>query len=115
MATTIVETQPQPASLTLQDFEERPVAPKLDDRFAALKQEIIRDVDPTVLKQSYERLKTELANEVERLARLQQAAIPEVQWADIKANGQSRISFLSGLLLTMFDRRQDPRQHRRRG
>lgn len=87
MATTIVETVVSPPSLNVQDIEEKPVAPKLDDRFAALKQDIIKDVDPEVLKQSYERLKTELSSEIERLARLQQAAIPEVQWADIQANG----------------------------
>ncbi|KAK4496205.1 hypothetical protein PRZ48_012185 [Zasmidium cellare] len=87
MATTVVETQAQPPNLTVQDFEQKPAAPRLDDRFAALKQEIINDVDPKVLKQSYERLKAELADEVERLERLQQAAIPEVQWADVQANG----------------------------
>lgn len=91
MATTVVESQAAAANLTVQNVEEKPVAPKLDDRFAALKQEIIRDVDPKMLKQSYERLKTELASEVERLQRLQQAAIPEVQWADVQAHGTDPI------------------------
>ena len=68
--------------------EEKPIPPRLDDRFAALKQEIIKNVDPKKLQDSYERLKVELTGEVERLEKLQQDAVPEVKWGDVVAYGE---------------------------
>jgi hypothetical protein len=87
MATITTATTTQAPSLSIPAQNEKPVPPQLDPRFASLKKEIIKDVDPKVLKESWERLKIALAEEVERIDKLQQAAIPEVQWTDVQANG----------------------------
>lgn len=87
MATTTTHTT---AAASL--IEDRPVATRLEYRFAALKQEIIKDVDREKLQDSYERLKVELAGEVERLEKLQQDAVPEVEWGDVVANGEFYLS-----------------------
>ncbi|KAL4879707.1 hypothetical protein BJY04DRAFT_228891 [Aspergillus karnatakaensis] len=60
---------------------------RLDERFAALKKEIIKPEHRAAVEASYKRLKAALAEEVERIDRLQQDAIPEIPWAEIKANG----------------------------
>ncbi|KAJ9667263.1 hypothetical protein H2201_002464 [Coniosporium apollinis] len=85
MATSSMTTESATDPGTRLDAFPEPV--RLDQRFAALKREIIRPEDEAALSSSYERLKEALSAEVERLSNLQQAAIPEVEWADIKANG----------------------------
>lgn len=79
---------------------EKPKPPNLDERFARLKADIVKDTDPVVLQASYERLKEELAAEVRRVDDLQQAAIPEIQWADVLANGTLRIRYCMSKMAT---------------
>lgn len=93
MSTTITTTTTTAGGVS----GEKPTPPRLDDRFAALKQEIIKNVDRKKLQDSYERLRVELAGEVERLEKLQQDAIPEVQWAEVVANGEFSPSIGGGV------------------
>lgn len=62
----------------------------LHPRFAALKQEIIREEDIPAVTASWKRLKIALAAEVERIENEQQAAIPEVEWSTCLANGKTQ-------------------------
>jgi len=61
--------------------------PRLDERFAALKREIVKPQDEQAVTASYERLKNALAREVDRICHEQQSAIPEVEWSDVVNNG----------------------------
>jgi hypothetical protein len=62
-------------------------APRLDERFAALKREIVKPQDEKAVIASYERLKNALAREADRIGQEQQSAIPEVEWSDVVSNG----------------------------
>lgn len=111
MATTSTTTESATSPITKLEAFPEPV--RLDERFAALKREIIRPEDEAAISSSYERLKEALSAEVERLSSLQQAAIPEVEWADIKANGlPPRFTTRSSLTV---DRWKDSRRHYRKG
>ncbi|KAK5228226.1 hypothetical protein LTR72_002109 [Exophiala xenobiotica] len=61
--------------------------PLLEQRFADLKREIIKPENERVVSESYERLKIALAEEAANIAGKQQAAVPEIPWADVVANG----------------------------
>jgi hypothetical protein len=62
-------------------------APRLDERFAALKREIVKPQDEKAVIASYERLKNALAREADRIGQELQSAIPEVEWPDVVSNG----------------------------
>ncbi|KAL2848405.1 hypothetical protein BJY01DRAFT_246418 [Aspergillus pseudoustus] len=78
---TVTETLPQLAGRDV------PKPPRLDDRFAELKREIIKSEHKTAVEESYKRLKAALAIEMDRISTIQQAAIPEISWSEVQANG----------------------------
>jgi hypothetical protein len=82
--------------------------PLLEQRFADLKREIIKPDNERAVSESYERLKVALAEEAAKIAEKQQAAVPEIPWADVVANGVFHSSSLSSTSL-MDCRRKDPR------
>ena len=74
--------------------------PRLDERFAVLKREIIKPQDERAVIDSYQRLKDALRTEADRINREQQSAFPEVEWSDVVRNGytpplNSAIRYLS--------------------
>ncbi|KAI1342308.1 DUF1479-domain-containing protein, partial [Xylariaceae sp. FL0016] len=83
--TTVTTGIPPVGSLAVSPEISNP--PKLDERFAALKRDIIKPEHEEAVAASYKRLKVALKMEMERIAQAQQAAIPEVQWEDVKKNG----------------------------
>ena len=68
-------------------------APRLDERFAALKREIVKPQDEKAVIASYERLKNALAREADRIGQELQSAIPEVEWSDVVNNGYLRLTY----------------------
>jgi Protein of unknown function (DUF1479) len=74
-----------------QTNSERP--PRLDDRFAVLKGEIIKPQDERAVTASYQRLKDALATEADRIDREQQSAFPEVEWSDVVNNGYTPLTY----------------------
>jgi Protein of unknown function (DUF1479) len=66
--------------------------PRLDERFAVLKREIVKPQDERVVTDSYQRLKDALAVEADRIDREQQSAIPEVAWSDVINNGYTLLT-----------------------
>jgi hypothetical protein len=60
---------------------------RLDDRFAALKKDCIKPEHVADVTASYERLKVALKEENNRLAEQKQAAVPEIEWSAVVANG----------------------------
>lgn len=62
--------------------------PLLEQRFADLKREIINPEHEKALEESYERLKIALEEEAEKIHQLGHAAVPEVPWAEVVANGK---------------------------
>ncbi|EXJ91449.1 hypothetical protein A1O1_04561 [Capronia coronata CBS 617.96] len=61
--------------------------PVLEQRFAELKREIIKPELEEAVSASYVRLKAALADEVERISKAQQSAVPEIAWSEVVANG----------------------------
>ncbi|KAL4947401.1 hypothetical protein BDW69DRAFT_204434 [Aspergillus filifer] len=86
MSTTTTTAQATGATTTL-EARDIPKPPHLDARFAALKRAIIKPEHESAVEASYKRLKDALAVEMERIARVQQEAIPEISWEEVKANG----------------------------
>jgi hypothetical protein len=76
---------------TKQGSSEKP--PRLDERFAALKREIVKPQDEQAVIASYERLKNALAREADRIGHEQQSAIPEVEWSDVVNNGYFPLTY----------------------
>ncbi|CAK7232366.1 hypothetical protein SBRCBS47491_008245 [Sporothrix bragantina] len=66
--------------------EELP-CPLLEERFSVLKQSIIAPENKERVIESYERLTAALAVEADRIAKLGPASIPEIDFADLEANG----------------------------
>lgn len=62
--------------------------PRLEERFASLKRDIIKPEHEAAVAASYGRLKVALAAEADRIATAQQAAVPECAWAEVVANGK---------------------------
>jgi hypothetical protein len=67
--------------------------PKLDERFAALKRDIIKPQDERAITDSYQRLKDALATEADRIDREQQSAFPEVEWSEVRDNGCTPLNY----------------------
>ncbi|RDW91050.1 hypothetical protein BP5796_02215 [Coleophoma crateriformis] len=90
MATTETTTLPA-ATIPLETGSEikNESPPLLDPRFAALKREIIKPEYEEAVTASYQRLLKALEAEAAKIAEQQQAAIPEVAWADVVANGNT--------------------------
>jgi hypothetical protein len=59
----------------------------LPARFTDLKKECIKEENIPAVVASYERLKIALEAENDRLAEQGQAAVPEVAWSEVVANG----------------------------
>lgn len=91
-AATVAETVKSNVSIASREIRGASESPPLlDARFAALKREIISQDHEEAVTASYERLKKFLEQEAERIEKEQQTAIPEVQWADVAANGMSML------------------------
>jgi hypothetical protein len=68
-------------------------APRLDERFSALKREIVKPQDENAVIASYERLKNALTIEADRIGQELQSAIPEVEWSDVVNNGYLPLTY----------------------
>ncbi|KAI0481288.1 DUF1479-domain-containing protein [Xylariaceae sp. FL0804] len=61
--------------------------PLLEERFSKLKQSIIKPADRELVIKSYQRVLEALEGETKRIAELGPRSIPEINFADIEANG----------------------------
>lgn len=61
--------------------------PLLEQRFANLKREVIKPEHENAVEASYARLKIALAEEAEKIQQMGQAAVPEIPWSEVIANG----------------------------
>ncbi len=96
----IVSTTVTPAPLTKSISSSTGGPPRLEERFAALKRDIIKPEYEAAVIASYKRLKIALAAEADRIATAQQAAVPECAWSDVVANG--KYIFILLLLIQLY-------------
>jgi hypothetical protein len=110
MSTTTITTTKIASSTTVtpKSVYQADGPPLLEQRFADLKREIIKPENERAVSESYERLKVALAEEAAKIHEKQQAAVPEIPWADVVANGALHSFPISSTNL-MDCRRKNPR------